>query len=108
MNNDSAFYSFSTRMKTRLLVILILLVFGKNILGQQGITIQGKVVDTNHVALSSATIKLVIPTHKLTFYSTSVSDGSFKFEKIPSTLFTIVISLLGFKTYEKSYQGELF
>ena len=93
----------STAMNQKILLILFLLLCNAPLLAQQTRQVQGSVTDTTHKPLPGLVIKLYTPGLKDTLSTFSDTNGSFNFSGLAASKFVIIISAMGYTTYEGHY-----
>jgi hypothetical protein len=81
---------------------LLFLLFSSSLLAQDASTgaIRGKVMDPTHAAIAGATVKLTNPATGLTRTQPTSSDGTFNFDLLPSTSYTLTITVAGMAEFK--------
>ncbi|MGY4385286.1 hypothetical protein ACVWYN_002324 [Pedobacter sp. UYP24] len=88
-------------MKLIAIILLLSLIFSKQVFAQNGRQVSGRVIDKAGLALPYATIKLFVGGDSILVASDS--SGRFRFASLSLNQFSLVVSLLGYQGIKRRY-----
>lgn len=88
----------------RIIMIILCLIAGQAVYGQNGKQVKGQLQDSTGQSIIAASIKLKTNTDSLV--TTSNLEGSFEFKNVDAESFSLTISSLGYETKSISFQFD--